>query len=588
MGITSHVLSAFLCAVFLPLSACGSKPNTDPGTPAVIDKDRDGVPAEEDCDDSDASLNHDDVDGDGYNTCDGDCDDTNVELNLIDADEDGFSTCTGDCDDGNYSANPGAEDRLLVDQNCDGLASGGSLGLSDYKFWGEEDLDYVGYSVSSAGDVDGDELDDLLIAAPQDDDGGQNAGAAYIVLGASLATSGVIDLSHADYKLTGENTASFAGHSVSSAGDFDGDGLDDVLVGAVYDSSGGYQAGAAYIVLGSSFDPDGFNSISLSNADYKLVGEGPNQFAGRSVSSAGDFNDDDFDDVLVGAPTAYNENGSSTGAAYIVLGLDSQSSDEINLSNADHKLVGEDTGDAAGYSVSSAGDFDGDGLDDVLVGAPHNNAGAAYIVLGTGLGRNPTIDLSDADYKLVGESTGYKAGFSVSSAGDVDGDGLDDVLVGAPYEGSNDAGAAYIVLGCSLECESTTIDLSESDYKLVGESRDQSAGYSVSSAGDVDADGLGDIIVGGNSEGNGHSFPSDLSMAHVILGSSLSEGRTFSLFDADYQLVGEDTNDYAGYSVSSAGDVNGEGLDDVLVGAPGTSFGAKLGLGAVYLLLAGD
>jgi hypothetical protein len=109
--------------------------------------------------------------------------------------------------------------------------------------------DRAGYSVSSAGDVDGDGLDDVLVGAPYDDDGGNLAGAAYIILGSSLGTSSTIDLSNADYKLVGEEALNYAGYSVSSAGDVDGDGLDDVLVGAWGDDDGGYRAGAAYLIL---------------------------------------------------------------------------------------------------------------------------------------------------------------------------------------------------------------------------------------------------------------------------------------------------------------------------------------------------
>jgi hypothetical protein len=304
--------------------------------------------------------------------------------------------------------------------------------------------------VSSAGDVDGDGLDDVLVGAYGNDDGGSYAGAVYVVLGSSLGTSSTIDLSTADYKLVGENASDYAGRSVSSAGDVDDDGLDDLLIGAPYNDDGGSNTGAAYIILGSSLGT--ITTIDLSTADYKLIGEYASDYAGQSVSSAGDVDGDGLDDVLVGA-NGDDDGGSYAGAVYIVLGSSLGTSSTIDLSTADYKLVGENAYDYAGNSVSSAGDIDGDGLDDVLVGAfgyynGEGDEGAAYLVLGSSLGTSATIDLSSADYNLVGEDVEDLAGYSVSSAGDVDGDGLDDVLVSAfgDSDGGSYAGAAHLIL----------------------------------------------------------------------------------------------------------------------------------------------
>jgi hypothetical protein len=543
------------------------------------DQDCDGALTAEDCNDWDPLLNLADADSDGSTTCDGDCDDADATVESLDADGDGYSTCDDDCDDGNDSANPGATDGLLFDRDCDGVASGGSLSLSEYKLLGVE-MDYAGHSVSSAGDVDGDGLDDLLIGAYGNDDGGAWAGAAYVVLGSNLGTSSTIDLSTADYKLVGDSSEDYAGTSVSSAGDVDGDGLDDLLIGARGDGDGGSNAGAAYIVLGSSLGTS--STIDLSTADYKLVGEDVWDYAGYSVSSAGDVDGDGLDDVLVGAPY---HGGNYEGAVYVVLGSSLGTSSTIDLINADYKLVGEDTKDYAGKSVSSGGDVDGDGLADVLVGAYGNNdggdsAGKAYLILGASLNGTSTIELSNADYSFVGENARDIAGYSVSSAGDVDGDGLDDLLVGAHLndDGGDSAGKAYLILGASLSGTST-IDLSNADYSFVGENSGDNAGRSVSSAGDINGDGIDDLLLGGNR-------PNGLGAAYVVFGSSLSTSSTIDLSNADYKLVGESAGDDAGFSVSSAGDVDGDGLDDILVGAYDDGEGGW-GAGAAYLILTG-
>ena len=183
------------------------------------------------------------------------------------------------------------------------------------KFTGEAAGDNAGISVSAAGDVNNDGYDDVLVGVHREDTGGTNAGAAYLVLGSS---SGISDmsLSSAYAKLTGEGTNDAAGISVSAGGDVNNDGYADVLVGARHASAGGISPGGVYLVLGSS---TGFSDMSLSSADAKLIGETSGDYAGSSVSTAGDVNNDGYSDVLVGA---YGEDteGTNTGAAYLIFG----------------------------------------------------------------------------------------------------------------------------------------------------------------------------------------------------------------------------------------------------------------------------
>ena len=184
-------------------------------------------------------------------------------------------------------------------------------------------------------------------------------------------------LSTADAKLTGENPEDLAGFSVSSAGDVNGDGYADVLIGAYGVDEGGVAAGAAYLVHGSN---SGVGTMNLADADAKFTGEGASDFAGTTVSSAGDFNDDTYSDILIGAYGAET----NTGAAYLVLGSESALGD-MSLADADAKLTGEAIFDQASYGLGSAGDVNGDGVSDLLVGAPSaqdSNEGAVYLLYG--------------------------------------------------------------------------------------------------------------------------------------------------------------------------------------------------------------
>jgi Ca2+-binding RTX toxin-like protein len=350
-----------------------------------------------------------------------------------------------------------------------------------------------------------------LVRFGGDPDGRTNAGESYVVFGGSSLPQS-IELAALDGDigtlLKGGNSNDQLGRSVAFAGDFNADGLSDILLGALYASG---AAGKTYIVYGASTLPAAIDLGSVSGGNgIVLNGIDAADLSGISVSSAGDVNGDGFGDVIIGAVYADPDGRDRAGESYVVYGAATPAS-SIDLDTLDGsnglKISGIDSGDFSGESVSSAGDFNGDGFDDLIISArmANGSSGEFYVLYGSGSLPN-AINLSDIDggtgFRIFGVDPGdYFFSVDMAAAGDVNGDGFDDFLIGAPGASSNGRGGngeSYLVYGSGAP--QGVLNLSElngsNGLVFLGLDSGDLSGASVSSAGDINGDGYSDILIG--------------------------------------------------------------------------------------------
>jgi hypothetical protein len=541
-----------------------------------------------DCDDGDSSANPggtetcDLVDND----CNGTVDDsyaTDATTWYSDSDSDTYgdasvsiSSCTQpsgyvadstDCDDALGDVNPGAVEVCNdgIDNDCVTGLDFCSLTLDqvDTTLVGEAAADNFGNSVSPAGDLDGNGTDELIVGAYHESTNATQSGAVYLFDGVA---SGTVDASTADAVFYGDDEKHRAGGNVLASTDVDGDGQEDLLITALRASGGGNTRGSVYVMLGGAAFSGAYDLET--DADYIIDGEGNYDRLGSALLAVGDLDGDSTTDVAMSA--LYEDFGAGDGGAvYILDGI--TSSDDV-ASAAVASVHGEVSGGTLGGAVGGGTDVDGDTYDDLIIGYDEDSSSAGsvgvfYGPLSTGL------LYSDADVSLTGENSSDLAGNAVAGIRDLDGDGYDELLVGAPGEdtGGSAAGKVYLMAG-----PVTSGSLSGATASWTGESAGDSFGTQIQT-GDFDGDGTDDLLIAAPNYGS-----TDEGAAYVIYGGTLSG--SLSASDADLRLVGAAASDGAGSSIAVVGDTDGDSAAELFVGAIDADGGGSSS-GAGYLLL---
>jgi hypothetical protein len=471
----------------------------------------------------------------------------------------------------------------VATSTTDKVPTGGLAATPAWSYESNQPGAELGSSVSTAGDVNGDGYDDIIVGAPLYSGGATNSGRAYVFYGSPIGPS-----------VTPDWTAdpSYVNHEgrfgiVSTAGDVNGDGYDDVMVSLQNYDNGNLDEGAVYVWYGSASGlGTSYDWMAESNLTYAHMG--------IVLDSAGDVNGDGYDDIIVGAHRYdYND----VAHAYVwfgsATGLDANGTRPVGYpSNADWYASAptytSDAGHAFGTRVSTAGDVNGDGYDDVLVGArdysdgSDGKEGAVFVWYGSGTGLGDPGTTANADWMAVSNQADCRFGWAADTAGDINGDGYGDIVVGAYiYDNpDNSEGAIFAWYGSAtgLDAGGTrpSGDPSNADWWVEGNEEKLNLGSTVGTAGDVNRDGYDDVFATahGYDAISGTMTLTNTGAVLVWYGSITGPGGDHTAASADWAGEGDQVDSLIGYprwswgQADTAGDVNGDGLSDIIAGAP--------------------
>ncbi len=483
---------------------------------------------------------------------------------VLDSDGDGWLE-PDDCNDNDAAIHPEAEEVCGdgIDNNCDGGAvecrAEGEVDVVDLAatiFQGAGADDHFGLRLGSAGDVAGDGVADSLSA--REGDGSATPSAVHLF---SSPTAGFVNAGAADATIEAERAGDGFGMAITALGDMDGDGYGDFAVGAPEAASGGLTGGeGGPSVLIFTGPMSGTASALTADATFEALAV--DDRTGHSIGAVGDVTGDGVVDLLVSAPEAAA--GSTPDHAGRIYLLEGPWRRTESLTGAVAVFTGERADSRAGLgAVGTAGDVDGDGQPDLLMTSPEvpvgtdTGVGAAYVFTRSASGQ---VDLAYADVRIYGRTTDDHFGAAASAAGDVNGDGYADIIVGAPDSdlGATDAGAAFLFHGGAAFAGA--LDTGDASFVVVGALAGGATGTAVAGVGDLDGDGADDLAVADPTGFDG----TNTGAVAVVYGPAV--GNT-DIEDADLVLLSTTAGDNFGGALGALADTDGDGRGELLIGA---------------------
>ncbi len=465
--------------------------------------------------------------------------------------------------------------------------------ISGFLVNGIEDYGQIGVTVSGAGDFNGDGINDFIVASNAIDINGSNSGAAYVIFGSSSLDQqppfGVELLDGTNgFRILGEDQGDLLGYSAGKLGDINGDSFDDIIIGAPdADPTSSDRVGAAYVIFGTN---SATSTLEVSNINgtngFRIEGITNSDDAGTAVGSAGDFDGDGVNDILLTARLADPNSAISSGQAYVIFGQSQGFGGQsvLNLSALDgtngFTINGVSQFQQTGQDAASLGDINGDGQDDLLLGVISGNSS---VLFGTS-SITSTVELSDIygtnGFYIAPSGPNVNTGNSVAGIGDHNGDGIDDLLITAYRANPNgsDSGQSYVVFGQSTAF-SSTFDLSSlngsNGFIINGIDNDDQSGRTGRGIGDINQDGFMDIALSAPyADKSTPPLATNNGEVYVIFGGgSTSSPVELSALDGTngFLRYGAYFNERLGLGLDGVGDVNGDGIDDFIVGEPGNS-----------------